>query len=323
MTDRAAAVKAAYDQIEKNFGAGSIVRLGDRETQPIDTISTGSIALDNALGVGGFPRGRIVEIYGAESCSKTTVALHTVANAQKTGTAAYIDVEHSLDPAYASAIGVDTDNLLLSQPDTAEQAFEIIDLLVASGGIDVVVLDSVAALLPRAELEGNYGDSHVGLQSRLMSQAMRKLTGAVHKSNTLAIFINQVRSSISPYGPSEVTSGGKALKFYSSVRVDLRRSDLVKDGQDTVGTEIKAKIVKNKVSAPYRQALFNVVFGEGISKEAELLDFGVDLGTLTKKGAWYSYGDIQIGQGKNKSIAWLKDNPEHAQEIEESVRGML
>lgn len=325
MTDRKAALDELLKGIDRDFGKGSAWQLGSAEILDIETISTGSIALDKALG-GGIPRGRITEIYGPEGVSKTTVALHAIAAAQKGGgVAAIIDVEHALSPGYAKAVGVDTDNLIVSQPDTAEQAFEIMERLVSSGVVDIIVLDSVAALLSSSEMQGDYGDAQVGRIARLMSQAMRKLVGPIHKNNVAAIFVNQLREKVGiVYGSPEVTSGGKALKYYSSVRLDFRRSDLVKEGTDIVGTEIKAKVVKNKISAPFKLAIFSVVFGEGISREAEIVDLGVDLGLLVKKGAWYALKDgDNIGQGKAKAVEWLRQNPVVAGELETKIREQL
>src|ERR1700686_5337894 len=305
------AIDLALAQIEKQFGKGSIMRLGNKEAiVPIAVISTGSISVDNALGVGGFPRGRIVEIFGPESSGKTTVALQVIAEAQKAGgMAAFIDVEHALDPIYARKLGVDVDNLLVSQPDYAEQALEITNALVASGSIDVLILDSVAALVPKAELEGEMGDSHMGVQARLMSQAMRKLTGIVSKSNTCLIFINQIREKIGVmFGNPETTSGGRALKFYSSVRLDIRRIAAIKDGDVVTGSRTKVKVVKNKIAAPFREAEFDIVYGEGISKEGDLVDLGVAQNLIEKSGAWYSYKGERIGQGRENAKQFLKEN---------------
>jgi recombination protein RecA len=318
-------LQEALAQIDKNFGTGSIMRMGENDVRPIESIPTGSIALDRALGVGGFPRGRIIEVYGPESSGKTTVALHAVANAQRSGgTAAFIDAEHALDPVYARALGVDVDQLLISQPDTGEQALEIANLLVKSGEISILVIDSVAALVPRAELEGDMGDSHVGLHARLMSQAMRKITGALHSTNTTAIFFNQLREKIGVmFGPSETTTGGKALRFYASVRCDVRRIETLKEGTESVGNRTRVKVVKNKVSPPHKIAEFDIVYGEGISREAELVDLGVQTGVLKKSGAWFSLKGTNIGQGKPKTVLWLKENPQEANEIESLIREAL
>ena len=311
--------------IEKTHGKGAIMRLGDDVRPPIDIIPTGSIALDVALGIGGLPRGRVVEIYGPESSGKTTVALHAVANAQKAGgIAAFIDAEHALDPEYAKKLGVDTDNLLVSQPDTGEQALEIADMLIRSGSLDIIVIDSVAALVPRAEIEGEMGDSHVGLQARLMSQALRKLTGALSATGTTAIFINQLREKIGVmFGSPETTTGGKALKFYASVRIDVRRIETLKDGTDAVGNRTRAKIVKNKVSPPFKQAEFDILYGQGISREGGLIDMGVDHGFVRKAGAWYTYDGDQLGQGKENARQFLKDNPDLADELERKIKDKL
>ncbi|GAA3280562.1 recombinase RecA [Nesterenkonia halophila] len=323
--DRQKALDAALAQIDKQFGKGSVMRLGDETRAPMETISTSSIAMDAALGIGGFPRGRVVEIYGPESSGKTTVALHAVANAQKDGgIAAFIDAEHALDPVYAEKLGVDTDSLLVSQPDTGEQALEIMDMLLSSGSLDVVVVDSVAALVPRAEIEGEMGDSHVGLQARLMSQALRKIAGRLSQSKTTAIFINQLREKVGVFfGSPETTSGGKALKFYASVRVDVRRIETLKDGTNAVGNRTRAKIVKNKVAPPFKQAEFDIVYGEGISREGDLIDTGVEHGLVKKSGAWYTYDGDQLGQGKEKSRQFLKDNPDLADEIERRIKEKL
>jgi len=298
------------------------MKMGDRGPQVMEVISTGSVALDIALGIGGLPRGRIVEIYGPESSGKTTVALHAIANAQRAGgIAAFIDAEHALDPEYARKLGVDIDALLVSQPDTGEQALEIMDMLVRSGAIDVIVVDSVAALTPRAEIEGEMGDSHMGLQARLMSQALRKITGALHQSNTTAIFINQLRDKIGVFfGTPETTTGGKALKFYASIRLDIRRIETLKDGNDAVGNRTRVKVVKNKMAPPFKQAEFDIIYGIGISREGSLLDMGVELGIVKKSGAWYTYEADQLGQGKENSRAFLIDNPDLANEIEKKIR---
>ena len=323
--DRAKALSLALAQIDKNFGKGSVMRLGDDTRPPVAVIPTGSVALDVALGVGGLPRGRVVEIYGPESSGKTTVALHAVANAQKAGgNAAFIDAEHALDPEYARKLGVDVDNLLVSQPDTGEQALEIADMLIRSGGLDIIVIDSVAALVPKAEIDGEMGDSHMGLQARLMSQALRKITGALSATGTTAIFINQLREKIGVFfGSPETTTGGKALKFYASVRIDIRRIGALKDGDQTVGNRTKVKVVKNKMAPPFKVAEFDILYGEGISREGGLLDLGVDTGVVRKSGAWYTYGTDQLGQGKENSRNFLKDNPQLAAEIEEKILAAL
>jgi recombination protein RecA len=324
--ERPRAIELALAQIEKQFGKGSIVRLGSKEAiVQVATISSGSISLDNALGVGGFPRGRIVEIFGPESSGKTTVALQVVAEAQKVGgMAAFIDVEHALDPIYARKLGVDVDNLLVSQPDYAEQALEITSALITSGSIDVLVVDSVAALVPKAELDGEMGDSHMGVQARLMSQAMRKLTGSVSKSNTCLIFINQIREKIGVmFGNPETTSGGRALKFYSSVRADIRRIAAIKEGDIVVGNRTKVKIVKNKVAAPFREAEFDIIYGEGISREGDLIDLGVAQNIVEKSGSWYSYKGERIGQGRENGRQFLKDNPDIREQIDTELRKTL
>ncbi len=319
--DRQKALDAAMAMIEKDFGKGAVMRLGDDDRPPIQAISSGNTAIDIALGVGGFPRGRIVEIYGPESSGKTTVALHAIASAQKTGgIAAFIDAEHALDPEYARLLGVDTDNLLVSQPDTGEQALEIADMLVRSGAIDIIVIDSVAALTPKAEIEGEMGDSHVGLQARLMSQALRKMTGALYNSGTTAIFINQLREKIGVmFGSPETTTGGKALKFYASVRCDIRRIQTLKDGQDAIGNRTKLKVVKNKVSPPFKIAEFDIMYGEGISRESSIIDLGVEHGFIKKSGSWFTYEGDQLGQGKEKARNFLKNNPDLADEIEKKI----
>lgn len=319
--DRQKALDAAMAMIEKDFGKGAVMRLGDDDRPPIQAISSGNTAIDIALGVGGFPRGRIVEIYGPESSGKTTVALHAIASAQKAGgIAAFIDAEHALDPEYARLLGVDTDNLLVSQPDTGEQALEIADMLVRSGAIDIIVIDSVAALTPKAEIEGEMGDSHVGLQARLMSQALRKMTGALYNSGTTAIFINQLREKIGVmFGSPETTTGGKALKFYASVRCDIRRIQTLKDGQDAIGNRTKLKVVKNKVSPPFKIAEFDIMYGEGISRESSIIDLGVEHGFIKKSGSWFTYEGDQLGQGKEKARNFLKDNPDLADEIEKKI----
>jgi recombination protein RecA len=323
--DRDKALDVALGQIDKQFGKGSVMRLGDRPYVPIEVIPTGSIALDLALGIGGLPRGRVIEIYGPESSGKTTVALHAVANAQAAGgVAAFIDAEHALDPEYARALGVDTDSLLVSQPDTGEQALEIADMLIRSGALDIIVIDSVAALVPRAEIEGEMGDSHVGLQARLMSQALRKITGALSNSGTTAIFINQLREKIGVmFGSPETTTGGKALKFYASVRLDVRRIETLKDGGDAVGNRTRVKVVKNKVAPPFKQAEFDIVYGTGISREGSLIDVGVDQAIIRKSGAWYTYDGDQLGQGKENVRSFLKDNPDLADEIEKKIKEKL
>ena len=323
--DRSKALATALAQIDKSFGKGSVMRLGDESRPPVSVIPTGSVALDVALGVGGLPRGRIVEVYGPESSGKTTVALHAVASAQRAGgNAAFIDAEHALDPVYAKALGVDIDNLLVSQPDTGEQALEITDMLVRSGGLDIIVIDSVAALVPKAEIEGEMGDSHVGLQARLMSQALRKITGALSSTGTAAIFINQLREKIGVFfGNPETTTGGKALKFYASVRLDVRRIGGLKDGDQPVGNRTKAKVVKNKMAPPFKQAEFDILYGQGISREGSLLDLGVDNGVVRKSGAWFTYGEDQLGQGKENARNFLKDNPQLAAEIEEKILAAL
>jgi recombination protein RecA len=323
--DRDKALDVALAQIDKQFGKGSVMRLGDETRAPIRVIPTGSIALDVALGVGGVPRGRVVEVFGPESSGKSTLALHIVANAQATGgIAAFIDAEHALDPDYAQALGVDTDALLVSQPDTGEQALEIADMLVRSGALDVIVVDSVAALVPRAEIEGEMGDSHVGLQARLMSQALRKLTAALNNSGTTMIFINQLREKIGVmFGSPETTTGGRALKFYSSVRLDIRRIETLKDGQDAIGSRTRVKVVKNKVASPFKQAEFDIVYGHGISREGSLLDVGVEQSIIRKSGAWYTYEGDQLGQGKENARTFLRDNPDLADEIEKKIKEKL
>jgi recombination protein RecA len=320
--DRSKALETALAQIERQFGKGSVMKMGDRGPQVMEVIPTGSIALDIALGIGGLPRGRIVEIYGPESSGKTTVALHAIANAQKNGgIAAFIDAEHALDPEYARKLGVDIDALLVSQPDTGEQALEIMDMLIRSGALDIIVVDSVAALVPRAEIEGEMGDSHMGLQARLMSQALRKITGALHQSNTTAIFINQLREKIGVFfGTPETTTGGKALKFYASIRMDVRRIETLKDGQDAVGNRTRVKVVKNKMAPPFKQAEFDIIYGTGISREGSLIDLGVEVGVVKKSGAWYTYEGDQLGQGKENSRSFLLDNPDLANEIENKIR---
>ncbi|PXY19598.1 recombinase RecA [Prauserella muralis] len=323
--DKGKALDLALAQIDKQYGKGSVMRLGEDVRPPIEVIPTGAIALDIALGIGGLPRGRVVEIYGPESSGKTTVALHAVANAQKAGgIAAFIDAEHALDPEYAKALGVDTDALLVSQPDTGEQALEIADMLIRSGALDILVIDSVAALVPRAEIEGEMGDSHVGLQARLMSQALRKITGALHNSGTTAIFINQLREKVGVmFGSPETTTGGKALKFYASVRLDVRRIETLKDGGEPVGNRTRVKVVKNKVAPPFKQAEFDILYGVGVSREGSLIDMGVDQGILRKSGAWYTYEGDQLGQGKENARKFLRDNPDVANEIEKRIKEKL
>jgi recombination protein RecA len=323
--DREKAIDAALAQIERQFGKGSLMRMGDQARMPIDVIPTGSIALDIALGVGGLPRGRVIEIYGPESSGKTTVALHAVASAQKAGgLAAFIDAEHALDPEYAKKLGVDTENLYISQPDNGEQALEIADTLIRSGALDIIVIDSVAALVPRAEIEGEMGDSHVGLQARLMSQALRKMTGALNHSKTTAIFINQLREKIGVmFGSPETTTGGRALKFYASIRLDVRRIETLKDGTDAVANRTRVKVVKNKVAPPFKQAEFDIVYGEGISREGGLIDMGVEHGFVRKSGAWYTYESGQLGQGKENARTYLKENPDISNEIEKKIKEKL
>ncbi|MAF73752.1 MAG: recombinase RecA [Actinomycetota bacterium] len=320
--DRERALETALSQIERQFGKGSVMRLGDEGRAPIEVIPTGSIALDVALGIGGLPRGRIIEVYGPESSGKTTVALHAIASVQASGgLAAFIDAEHALDPDYAQALGVDLDNLYVSQPDTGEQALEIADTLVRSGAIDLIVVDSVAALVPRAEIEGEMGDSHVGLQARLMSQALRKMAGALSSTHTSAIFINQLREKIGVmFGSPETTTGGKALKFYSSVRLDVRRIETLKGGTEAVGNRTRVKVVKNKVAPPFKLAEFDILYGEGISREGSLIDLGVDAGLVKKSGAWYTYEGDQLGQGKENARVFLKDNPDLANELEKRIK---
>ncbi|KIL47788.1 recombinase RecA [Jeotgalibacillus campisalis] len=322
MSDRQAALDMALKQIEKQFGKGSIMKLGEKTDRNLSTISSGSIALDAALGVGGYPRGRVIEIYGPESSGKTTVALHAIAEVQsKGGQAAFIDAEHALDPVYASKLGVNIDELLLSQPDTGEQALEIAEALVRSGAVEIVVVDSVAALVPKAEIEGEMGDSHVGLQARLMSQALRKLSGAISKSNTIAIFINQIREKVGVmFGSPETTPGGRALKFYSSIRLDVRRAETLKQGNEMVGNKTRIKIVKNKVAPPFRIAEVDIMYGEGISREGEIIDLGSDVEIVQKSGSWYSYNGDRLGQGRENSKQFLKENPELRQEIMMKIR---
>ncbi len=320
-TDRDKNLEMAMSQIERQFGTGAIMRMGDEEIRKMDVIPTGALSLDLALGIGGVPRGRIVEIYGPESSGKTSLALHIVAEAQRNGgLAAFIDAEHALDPIYARAIGVDVDELLISQPDTGEQALEITDMLIRSGALDVVVIDSVAALVPRAELEGDMGDTHVGLQARLMSQALRKLAGSINRSHTTAIFINQLREKIGVmFGSPETTPGGRALKFYASVRIDIRRIEAIKSGTDNVGNRVRTKIVKNKVAPPFRLAEFDIMFGEGISREGSLLDVAVEEGIVKKAGAWYTYDGDQLGQGREKAKQFLRENPQLSVQLQDQV----
>ena len=319
------ALAAALGQIEKQFGKGSIMRLGDNRTLDVDTVSTGSLSLDIALGIGGLPMGRIVEIFGPESSGKTTLTLEVIAQAQKAGkTCAFIDAEHALDPIYAGKLGVNVDDLLVSQPDTGEQALEICDMLVRSGAVDVIIVDSVAALTPKAEIEGEMGDTHVGLQARLMSQALRKLTGNLKNANCLCIFINQIRMKIGVmFGNQETTTGGNALKFYASVRLDIRRTGAIKDGDEIIGNETRVKVVKNKVAAPFKQADFQILYGEGFSKESELVDLGVKCKLIDKSGAWYAYKGEKIGQGKANAMKYLKENLAAAEEIEKTLRDLL
>ncbi len=322
-SDREKALEAALAQIDRAFGKGSAMKLGSREAINIEAISTGSLGLDIALGIGGLPKGRVIEIYGPESSGKTTLTLHVIAEAQKMGgTAAFIDAEHALDPGYAKKLGVDIDNLIVSQPDTGEQALEIADTLVRSNAVDILVIDSVAALVPRAEIEGEMGDTHVGLQARLMSQALRKITGSISRSNCMVIFINQIRMKIGVmYGSPETTTGGNALKFYASVRLDIRRIGQVKDREDIVGNATRVKVVKNKVAPPFKQVEFDIMYGEGISKTGELLDLGVKAGLVEKSGSWFSYDSVRIGQGRENSKTFLLDNPEMAAKLETAIRG--
>ncbi|MBU6348320.1 MAG: recombinase RecA [Actinomycetales bacterium] len=323
--NREQALDTALAQIERQFGKGSIMRLGQEERVPVEIISTGSVALDVALGIGGLPRGRVVEIYGPESSGKTTLALHAIANAQRNGgIAAFVDAEHAFDPEYAVKLGVDIDNLLVSQPDTGEQALEIADMLIRSGALDIIVIDSVAALVPRAEIEGDMGDSHVGLQARLMSQALRKITGALSTNNTTAIFINQLREKIGVmFGSPETTTGGKALKFYASVRLDIRRIETLKDGTEPVGNRTRVKVVKNKVAPPFKQAEFDILYGEGISREGGIIDMAVEHGIVRKAGAWYTYEGDQLGQGKENARQYLKDNPGLTDDLERQIKEKL
>jgi recombination protein RecA len=322
-SEREKALEAALAQIDRAFGKGSAMKLGSREAISIDAVSTGSLGLDIALGIGGLPKGRVIEIYGPESSGKTTLTLHVIAEAQKAGgTAAFIDAEHALDPGYAKKLGVDVDNLIVSQPDTGEQALEIADTLVRSNAVDIIVIDSVAALVPRAEIEGEMGDSHVGLQARLMSQALRKITGSISRSNCMVIFINQIRMKIGVmYGSPETTTGGNALKFYASVRLDIRRTGQIKAGEDIVGNTTRVKVVKNKVAPPFKQVEFDIMYGQGISKTGELLDLGVKAGLVEKSGSWFSYDSIRIGQGRENSKTYLTENPEVADRLEAAIRG--
>ena len=325
LNEKNKALDNAMAQIDRAHGKNAVMRLGDRVQAPIATIPTGAMSLDIALGIGGLPRGRVVEIYGPESSGKTTVALHAVANAQKAGgVAAFIDAEHALDPDYARKLGVDTDALLISQPDSGEQALEIADMLIRSGALDIIVIDSVAALVPRAEIDGEMGDSHVGLQARLMSQALRKMTGAINGSGTTAVFINQLREKIGVmFGSPETTTGGKALKFYASVRLDVRRIETLKDGTDMVGNRTKVKVVKNKLAPPFKIAEFDIMYGQGISREGSLIDVGVELGFVRKSGAWYTYEGDQLGQGKENSRQFLRDNPDLAEELDRRIKAHL
>jgi recombination protein RecA len=323
--DRAKALEAALGQIDRQFGKGSAMRLGAGDRVAVEVIPTGSLSLDIALGIGGLPRGRVVEIYGPESSGKTTLALHAVANAQRAGgVAAFIDAEHALDPEYASKLGVKVDDLIVSQPDTGEQALEIADILIRSGGVDIVVIDSVAALVPKAEIEGEMGDSHVGLQARLMSQALRKITGGLNTSGTTAVFINQLREKIGVFfGSPETTTGGKALKFYASIRLDIRRIETLKEGTDAVGNRTRVKVVKNKMAPPFKQAEFDILYGVGISREGDVIDLGVEHGFVRKSGSWYTYEGDQLGQGKENSRSFLKDNPQLCDEIEQKIKDKL
>ncbi|MYS80401.1 recombinase RecA [Embleya scabrispora] len=323
--DREKALENALAQIERQFGKGSVMRLGDEARAPIEVIPTGSIALDVALGIGGLPRGRVVEVYGPEGSGKTSLALHAIASVQRAGgIAAIVDAEHALDPDYAKKLGVDTDALLVSQPDTGEQALEIVDMLTRSGAVDIIVIDSVAALVPRAEIEGEMGDSHVGLQARLMSQALRKITGALNQTNTTALFINQLREKIGVmFGSPETTTGGRALKFYASVRLDIRRIETLKDGTEAVGNRTRVKVVKNKLASPFKQAEFDILYGIGISREGGLIDMGVEHGFVRKSGAWYTYEGDQLGQGKENARKFLRDNPDLSDEIEKKIKEKL
>lgn len=323
--NRREALEMAMSQIEKTFGKGAVMKLGEEMRMNVESIPTGSLSLDLALGIGGLPRGRIVEIYGPESSGKTTLALHAIAEAQRLGgDVAFIDAEHALDPVYAKNLGVDVENLIVSQPDTGEQALEIAEMLVRSGAIDVIVVDSVAALVPKAEIEGEMGDSHVGLHARLMSQALRKLAGVINKSNTIAIFLNQLREKVGVmYGNPEVTTGGRALKFYASVRLEVRKQELIKQGTDVMGVRTKVKVVKNKVAPPFKEAEFDIMYGEGISKEGSILDVAAEMNILQKSGTWYNYGELRLGQGRENSKKYLRENPELRDEIEAKVRAAL
>jgi len=322
LDEKKKALSMAITQIEKQFGKGSIMRLGDQEAIKIEVIPSGCLSLDIALGIGGFPKGRIVEIYGPESSGKTTVALHAIAEAQKrNGIAAFIDAEHALDPNYAKNLGVDVENLIVSQPDTGEQALEIAEALVRSGAVDIIVIDSVAALVPKAEIEGEMGDSHVGLQARLMSQALRKLAGAINKSKAIVIFINQLREKVGiMFGNPETTTGGRALKFYASIRLDVRKTDSIKQGEDVIGSRTKVKVVKNKLAPPFKQAEFDIMYGTGISREGNIIDIGVEADIINKSGSWYSYGDYKLGQGRENAKEFLKENPTLYSEIEGKIR---
>ncbi|HCS12185.1 MAG: recombinase RecA [Zetaproteobacteria bacterium CG06_land_8_20_14_3_00_59_53] len=325
MSEKTKALDSALSQIERQFGKGTVMRLGEQAHVSVDVIPSGSLALDAALGVGGYPRGRVIEIYGPESSGKTTLALHAIAEAQKKGgTCAFIDAEHALDPVYAANLGINVDELLISQPDSGEQALEIVDMLTRSGALDIIVVDSVAALTPKAEIEGEMGDSHMGLQARLMSQALRKLTSSISRSRTMVIFINQIRMKIGVmFGNPETTTGGNALKFYASVRLDVRRTGSIKKGEDVLGNETRVKVVKNKVSPPFRQANFTIMYGEGISHAGEVLDMGVEHGLVNKSGAWYAKGNERIGQGRENAVQFLKDHPEMLAEVETGVRAKL
>lgn len=325
VADKEKALKTALDQLEKAYGKGTVMRLGENVGMNVEHISTGSLSLDVALGIGGLPKGRIIEMYGPESSGKTTLALHAVAEAQKAGgQAAFIDVEHALDPVYAANLGVDINQLLVSQPDTGEQALEITEALVRSGAIDIIVIDSVAALVPKAEIEGDMGDAHVGLQARLMSQSLRKLAGAISKYNCIAIFINQLREKIGVfYGPSETTTGGRALKFYASVRLDIRRTETIKNGTEMIGSRTKVKVVKNKVAPPFKTAEFDIMYGKGISKEGELIDLAMDMGIIKRSGAWFYYGELRMAQGRDNAKIYLNENPELFQEVQEKVMAAM
>ena len=323
--DKKEAIEMALLQIEKSYGKGSVMKLGDKQHLSVEALPTGALSLDIALGIGGLPKGRIIEIYGPESSGKTTVALHAIAEAQKRGgEVAFIDAEHALDPVYAKKLGVQVENLIVSQPDTGEQALEIAEMLVRSNAIDVIVIDSVAALVPKSEIDGDMGDSHVGLHARLMSQALRKLAGVISRTNTIAIFINQLREKVGViYGNPEVTTGGRALKFYASVRLDIRKQELIKQGTDVIGVRTKAKVVKNKVAPPFKEAEFDIMYGEGISKEGCLIDVGVACGVIDKSGAWYNYGEDRIGQGKENAKKYLRDNPEVCEKVETEIREIM